>query len=207
MIKISTSILSAKNRIETIKKLNTTKSDYLHIDIMDGIFVKNIAFPIQETNNLISYSQKPIDIHLMVNNPNEYIDNLNNPLIEFITFHIEIKQNISLLIKKIKNKGYKVGLSIKPQTKVEKLLPYINDIDMILVMSVEPGYGGQKFNSNVLNKIKKIRNYNKNIIISVDGGINNTNITLLTPNINIAVVGSFITNSSNYNETINILKN
>ena len=208
MIKISTSILSSKNRKESIIKLNNTNTDYLHIDVMDGKFVPNYQFEVDEINNLISLSEKKIDIHLMVENPEEYLEKINHSSnIEFITIHIEINKDIKNIINKIKNKGYKIGLSIKPNTDIALLKPYIDEIDLILVMSVEPGYGGQEFISNTINRIKEIRNLKENIIIEVDGGIKDNNINLLKENTDIAVVGSYIINQDNYNKAINILKN
>ena len=208
MIKISTSILTSKKRKKTIKKLNKTDTDYLHIDVMDGKFVTNYQFPIEEINKLIKKSQKKVDIHLMVENPEEYLDKINNHKnIEFITIHIEINKDISNIINKIKNKGYKVGLSIKPNTDISLLKPYLNYIDLILIMSVEPGYGGQEFIPNTINRINEIKKLKENILIEVDGGIKDTNINLIKENIDIAVVGSYITNQKDYNQAINILKN
>lgn len=207
MIKISTSILSAKDRINSIQKLNNTNTDYIHIDTMDGIFVPNTQMNIDEIIELEKYSQKKLDIHLMVDNPEPYIDNLTNKNIEYITIHIEIEKDINNLINKIKSSGYKVGLSIKPNTDTKTLIPYINKIDLVLIMSVEPGFGGQKFIPISLNKAKEIRNLNQNITIEIDGGINNENINEIKKYVDIAVVGSYITNNDNYNQAINNLKN
>ena len=206
MIKISTSILSSKNRIDTIKKLNDTPTDYIHIDVMDGYFVTNKQFQIDEINSLLPQSKKPIDIHLMVENPEKYIKELNNPIIEYITFHLETKQNINNLITLIKNKGYKVGIAIKPNTNINKIYKYIDKIDMILIMSVEPGYGGQTFINKTYKKINTLKKKNNNITIEVDGGINDTNIEKLKNNIDIAVIGSYIINKDDYKKTIIELK-
>ena len=207
MIKISTSILSSENRIESIKKLNETNTDYLHIDTMDGIFVPNTQMPIDEIIELEKYSKIPLDIHLMVNNPESYLEHLKNKNIEYITIHIEIEKDIESIINKIKSLGYKVGLSIKPNTNIKEIIPYLPKIDLVLIMSVEPGFGGQKFIPNSLNKAKEIREINKDITIEIDGGINDTNIDEIKKYVDIAVVGSYITNSSNYNKAINNLKN
>ena len=207
MIKISPSILASNNRIESIKKLNNTNADYLHIDCMDGKFVPNTQMPIEEILELEKYSNIPLDIHLMVENPEEYINKLANKNIEYITIHIEIDKDIDKIIDKIKSFSYKVGLSIKPNTDITSLLPYLNKIDLILIMSVEPGFGGQQFMPNSLIKAKKIRDLNQNIIIEIDGGIKDTNIKEIKEYVDIAVVGSYITNSTNYNEAINNLKN
>ena len=207
MIKISPSILNAVNRIESTKKLNNTNADYLHIDVMDGKFVNNLQFPINEIEEIEKISKIPLDVHLMVENPETYINELKNKKIEFITFHIEVNQNINNLISLIKSFGYKVGISLKPNTKIESLIPYIDNIDLVLIMSVEPGLGGQEFIPSSIDKAKNIRKLNHNIIIEMDGGIKNTNIKELKNTIDIAVVGSYITNSENYNEAINNLKN
>lgn len=207
MIKISTSILSSDNRIESIKKLNKTKNDYLHIDTMDGIFVPNKQMLIEEILEYEKISSVPLDIHLMVENPIEYIEKLNNKNIEYITIHYEINKDIKNLINEIKQLGYKVGLSIKPNTKTSDIYKYLNDVDMILIMSVEPGFGRQQFMPEAINKAKDIKEKNNNIIIEMDGGIKDTNINLLKEYVDIAVVGSYITNKIDYNEAINNLKN
>lgn len=207
MIKISPSILASKDKITSVIKLNNTNADYLHIDAMDGIFVPNTQMPIDEIIELESFSKIPLDIHLMVNNPETYINHLENKNIEYITVHIEIDKDINKLIDKIKSIGYKVGISIKPNTKVEELIPYLNKIDLVLIMSVEPGFGGQEFIPNSLDKAKKLRELNKNITIEIDGGIKDTNIKEIKKYVDIAVVGSYITNSNDYNQAINNLKN
>ena len=207
MIKISTSILSSDNKIESIHKLNNTNNDYLHIDTMDGIFVLNKQMPIEDILEYEKISKVPLDIHLMVENPIEYIEKLNNKNIEYITIHYEINKNIDEIINKIKSLGYKVGLSIKPKTDTKNIYEYLDKVDMILIMSVEPGFGGQKFIPESINKAKDIKEKNNNIIIEMDGGIKDENINLLTEYVDIAVVGSYITNKIDYNEAINNLKN
>ena len=186
MIKISPSILNSKNRMDSINKLNNTNADYLHIDVMDGKFVNNTQFPITEILELEKASTKKLDIHLMVENP---------------------EKNIDELISKIKDLGYKVGISIKPNTNINSILPYLNKIDLVLIMSVEPGFGGQQFMPESLNKADSIKHINKNIIIEIDGGIKDSNINIVKEHVDIAVVGSYITNHNNYNEAINNLKN
>ena len=207
MIKISTSILSSDNREHCIKELNNTNTDYIHIDAMDGIFVPNTQLKIDEIVKLEKISTKKLDIHLMTINPEVYIDNLKNKNIEYITIHKEINKDINNLINKIKSYGYKVGISIKPKTNINTIIPYLDKIDLVLIMSVEPGFGGQKFIESTLNKAKKIKELNKNIIIEMDGGINNTNINNLKEYVDIAVVGSYITKNNDYNQAINNLKN
>jgi ribulose-phosphate 3-epimerase len=210
-MKVSVSILSSKNRIECIKKLNTTSLDYFHIDVMDGKFVDNYQMPIDEINELSLYTKKPLDIHLMVEDPEYYIEKIINRNIEYITFHLEINKDIKSLINKVKEKGYKVGLSIKPNTDIKEIIPYLEYIDLILIMSVEPGQGGQTFITNSLDKISNLKSiieekYN-NLVIEVDGGINNSNINSLKESgADIVVSGSYIVNSSNYDDKIKMLK-
>lgn len=211
-MKVAASILSAKDRIICIKKLNRTNLDYFHIDVMDGEFVNNYQMPPREVREIASYAKKPLDIHLMVENPIEYIEELQNLNVEYITFHIEVLHNIEELINKCKELNYKVGLAIKPNTNINELKTYLKYIDLILVMSVEPGFGGQKFIENTIARIEKIRKMlikNKcgNILIEVDGGINDTNIkSLIDAKVDIAVSGSYIVNSSNYQNQIDTLR-
>ena len=203
-MKLSVSILASNNKEESIKKVNNTTTDYLHIDVMDGNFVENTSFPLEEIKQASLLSNKPLDVHLMVVNPIDYIKQLNLDNIEYITFHIELNEDINNIINQIKSINKKVGISINPDTDINKLLPYINDIDMILIMSVVPGKGGQKFMPEVLTKIDIIKEHNKDIIIEIDGGINEETIKQLH-DIDIVVVGSFITNYDNYQEQIDKL--
>lgn len=207
MIKLSTSILSSTNRIDCIKNLNNTNTDYIHIDVMDGKFVPNKQFTTKEIIDLSNISEKKIDIHLMVENPMKYIKKiikLKN--IEYITFHIEINKNKHKIINYLKKKNIKCGLAINPDTNINNLLDYINEIDMINIMSVNPGYGGQQFIPNTIDKINEIKSLGS-FTIEIDGGINNEIMKNIKSQIDIAVVGSYITNSNNYNKTINELKN
>ena len=206
MIKIATSILSSKDRIESIKKLNDTDIDYIHIDVMDNIFVPNYQLPINEVNKLGLYTQKPFDIHLMMEDPEPYIKELKINNISCISIHLEIHKDINKLINIIKAFGYKVGLAIKPNTNLDLIDKYINNIDKILIMSVEPGFGGQRFIPESVNRIKEIRQKRNDIIIEVDGGINNETIKAIDGIADIAVVGSYITMNDNYQEAINNLK-
>ena len=199
-MKISTSILSAKDRVDAVTKLNRTNTSYIHVDVMDGKFVSNTQFnKINEVNAINMVSKYPMDIHLMVNKPYEYVIQYKNMNIEFITFHIESNGDKDKVIDEIKNMGYKIGISIKPNTDIKKLERYLDKIDMILVMSVEPGLGGQEFIPEMVDRIKKVKEIigDRNILIEVDGGINNETIGLVQ-DADIAVVGSYITGSDNY---------
>ena len=204
-MKLSCSYLSSDDKEKTIKELNESKTDYIHLDIMDGIFVKEETLDFNTLRNYFYENKKKLDIHLMVKNVKLYTDlySLLNP--EFITFHIEVGNTLEL-INYIKNKNIKVGIAIKPNTNVEVLKPYIDKIDLVLIMSVEPGYGGQKFIEKTIEKITKIRNMKKDIIISMDGGINKDNINKIKEKeVDMCVIGSYIT-KSNIKEKIIELK-
>lgn len=209
MIKIATSILSAKDRIKCINKLNNTTTDYIHIDVMDGLFVPNYQLPVKEVNELGRISNKPLDIHLMMEEPEAFIEHLSITNIDCITFHIEIddEKNISDLINIIRKHGYKTGLAIKPKTDINLLDRYLDIIDKVIIMSVEPGFGGQKFIENTIGRINTLRKKRPDIIIEVDGGINDETINKVKDNIDIAVVGSYITNNEDYQKAINNIKN
>ena len=205
MIKVSTSILTCNNRIQATEKLNKTNTDYIHIDYMDGIFVDNKEFTIEEIKTLSKISTKKLDIHIMAENPEPIIQELKGLNIEYITIHYEINKPLDKIINLIHNQGYKCGISIKPKTDPKNIIEYLEKIDLVLIMSVEPGKGGQKFIPDVLNKIKELKQ--NNLIIEIDGGINDTNIEELKNIVDIVVVGSYITNSSDYNKQIKNLKN
>lgn len=210
MTKVSASILSAKDLDDTIKELNTLDIDYIHLDIMDGKFVPNTSFTYDQIKKIIEVSEKPFDVHLMVRDVEDYIYHYAMLNTEYITFHYEVLKDLKI-IKKIKNYGIKCGISVKPSTDIEliyELLPYI---DMVLIMSVEPGRGGQKFIDNSLNKIKKLKDYikknNLNVIISVDGGINNnTGVNCVKNGADMLVVGSALINSNDKENFIKELK-
>ena len=210
MIKVSASILSVNDLNDTIKELNTLDIDYIHLDIMDGKFVPNTSFTYDQIKKIIEVSEKPFDVHLMVRDVEDYIYHYAMLNTEYITFHYEVLKDLKI-IKKIKNYGIKCGISVKPSTDIEliyELLPYI---DMVLIMSVEPGRGGQKFIDNSLNKIKKLKDYikknNLNVIISVDGGINNnTGVNCVKNGADMLVVGSALINSNDKENFIKELK-
>ena len=204
MIKVSTSILTCNNRIQATEELNKTNTDYIHIDYMDGIFVDNKEYNIEENKTLSKISTKKLDIHIMAENPEPIIQELKDLNIEYITIHYEINKPLDKIINLIHNQGYKCGISIKPKTDPKNIIEYLEKIDLVLIMSVEPGKGGQKFIPDVLNKIKELKQ--NNLIIEIDGGINDTNIEELKNIVDIVVVGSYITNSNDYNNQINNLK-
>lgn len=204
-MKLSISLLSIKNRLEFIKKINNYNIDYIHIDVMDNTFTSNVAYSIEEINEINKISNKKLDIHLMVNDPIKYINSFNNMNIEYIIFHVEIDKDINNLINTVHGMGYKCGLAINPNTNINTLEQYINNIDLILVMSVMPGYGGQLFINSIYNKLESLRNKYKNITISVDGGINQDNIYKLNSLVDMVVIGSYL--STETKEKIDIIKN
>ncbi len=207
---ISTSILSIKEDIEeNIKKLDDTKTTFMHIDVMDGIFVSNNSISYDVYENLLKDVKTPLDVHLMVSDVKKYIDLYKNinPLI--ITFHYEAVENHIEIIEYIKSFNIKAGMAIKPDTKVEEIMDILPYLDLVLVMSVEPGYGHQEFiydspvKINELDKIRKDKNYA--YLIEVDGGVNDITAKLCN-NADIVVSGSFITDSDSYDEQIEKIK-
>lgn len=206
-MELSVSILNASDKKKTIDILNDADISYIHLDVMDGNFVSKKSLPLEEINELVAITKKRIDIHLMVSNPIEYIENIEKSKnIEYITIHLEIEKDIKETLLKIKSYGYKAGLSIKPNTDINKLLPYLEYIDLILLMTVEPGLGGQPFMETSIEKINQLKKLVDNKIkIEVDGGINNITINSVKK-ADIAVVGSYITTSENMIEKIKELK-
>ena len=210
-MKVSVSILGLNDRKKAISLLNNTNCDYIHIDVMDGSFVPNKQFTTEEINNLEIISKKKFDVHLMVDNPREYIENLDISNIEYIIVHSEIAKDINELLDLINSYNIKCGLSIKPNTDISILTPYLNKLDLILVMSVEPGFSGQEFISNSLDKVSKlkqiIKNNNLDIVMAIDGGINGSNASLVKKSgIDMVVSGSYVTNSLDYQDKINDLR-
>ncbi|MDD2377260.1 MAG: ribulose-phosphate 3-epimerase [Bacilli bacterium] len=210
-MKISASFLSIKDNLkENILVLDQSNIDYLHLDIMDGKFVSNKTWDIETIKELLTGTNRPKDVHLMVSDVKTYIDDFSTLNPDYITIHFEAVDDIEETINYIKSKHIKVGLSIKPNTDIVSIIPYLSLIDLVLIMSVEPGKGGQDFiesASSKINILKELRDENNyyHYVIEVDGGINDETINLCR-NADIIVVGSYITNSDNYNEQINKLK-
>jgi ribulose-phosphate 3-epimerase len=178
VIKISPSILSAdfSKLGEEIIALEKAGADYIHIDVMDGHFVPNITIGPEVIKRLRSVTKLTFDVHLMISPVNNFIKDFANAGADIITFHPEATENISETISIIRKLGKKVGVSLKPKSQISLIEDYLNEIDLILIMSVEPGFGGQKFMPEVLNKMKKLRNLvdkkKLNVDIEIDGGIN-----------------------------------
>ena len=203
-ITISPSILggSFANMQDTIKLIDQSKAEYIHFDVMDGDFVPNLTFGPQFISNVRQYSKKTFDVHLMINRVGKFLDDYIKAGSDIITFHLEIEENINELISKIKINNIKCGIAIKPATPWENLKPYLNDIDQIIIMTVEPGFGGQKFMDDQLLKINQLRKYvsdNKlHVDLEVDGGVNyETGKKCVAAGANILVAGSFLFNQEN----------
>ena len=209
---VSPSILSADfaNLERDIKLVENNGADWVHVDVMDGHFVPNITIGVPVVKSIKKITKLPLDVHLMIENPEKYIEPFANAGADIITFHYEAVQdeNISAIIDKIKQSGLKAGLSIKPKTKPDVVFPYLDKLDLVLVMTVEPGFGGQKFMPDCAEKISAIKNHSpKNIIIQVDGGINDETARICTSfGANSLVAGNYIYKSENINDAINSLK-
>ena len=209
-MKISASFLSCKNIIKAVKALTITDVDYIHVDFVDGKFVVGKKIPFYKLRRISKVSSKRLDVHLMTNKLKKYIKKFASLNCEYITFHVEVEKDIEKYINMIRSYGIKVGLAINPDTDIEVLKPYLPMIDLVLVMSVVPGYGGQEFMPEVVTKLKSLKEYiakkKLNILISVDGGINNSTINKVKTYIDIIVSGSYITNSDNFQNQINTLR-
>lgn len=208
-MKLSVSILSIKNNIkENILKLSKLDIDYLHIDIMDNLFVPNKTWNIDEVKEIVPNNYKKFDVHLMVYDLDKYIKDFISLKPNIITFHLEATNNVEKYIQIIHENNILAGISIKPNTSIESIKPYLKDIDLVLVMSVEPGFGGQKFIENSENKINELlqikKENNYNYLIEVDGGVNKDTMKFCK-NCDIVVVGSYITNND-YEESIKNIK-
>lgn len=205
MKEVSGSFLSNNDKLYEINRLNNSNVDYIHFDVMDGKFVSNKNITVSELPKLIDNVKKKIDIHFMVSNPDKYIEKICYYNIEYITIHYEIK-NLEDYIDKIKNYGFKIGIAIKPETDIEKIYYLLDKINLVLIMSVEPGKSGQKFIdvSDKINKLKQeIINRKLNVKISVDGGINEEVLTYVKE-ADILVSSSFIL--SDLDKNVDILK-
>lgn len=209
-MKISVSYLRSKySKEETIKLIEKSSADYIHVDLMDGGFVPKKNFELSEVLMLLQHHIKPLDIHLMVFDPIIYIEDLAKLKPEYITFHVESTKDIVKTIEQIKRNNIKVGLTIKPSTNILELMPYLCLADLVLIMSVEPGEGGQSFLPESITKLQKLiqirQENNLNFKISMDGGIDDKTIKLVKE-LDIAVSGLYVCKSSNYEEKIASLR-
>ena len=206
---ISPSILTLDfSNIQTqCAKLQRDGADWIHLDVMDGIFVPNSTFDWQLVSKVKQAVNIPLDVHLMVVDPINVVDNYAKAGADIITFHLEAAKDVIATINTIKKSGCKVGISIKPATPVAEIEPYLPLIDMVLVMSVEPGFGGQKFMPSAVERIAQIRALNHDILIQVDGGINTQTAPLVkNAGANVLVAGSAIVNTDNWEKAISNLR-
>ena len=209
MTKIAASILNAdfNNLQQEILKIQDAEADILHLDVMDGHFVPNLTFGLPIIKQIKDISKIPVDVHLMVSNPQNYLEILADWGIEYVSIHQEVVHHLHRQISVLKSKKVKAGIALNPTTPVETILPILPELDFVLLMSVNPGFGGQKFLPLVYKKITELRNVaasiNPDLEIEVDGGVNSDNAPkLVEAGVDILVSGSYIFKSSDYKKQI-----
>ncbi len=204
---VSPSILSADfaNLERDIKKVENAGADWLHVDVMDGHFVPNITIGVPVVASINKIASIPLDVHLMIENPRKYVEPFAKAGADILTFHYEAvdEEEISPIVEYIKTFGMKAGMSIKPKTSVEKVVKYLQELDMLLLMTVEPGFGGQQFMKDCAEKIKLARDVAPDLIIQVDGGINaETGKLCREYGANSLVAGSYIYKSEDIKQAV-----
>lgn len=209
-MKVSASFLTCRKIEKAIEKLSLTDVDYIHVDFVDNTFCQGKKIPIRRLKKIYRYTAKRLDVHLMVNKPKKYIKQFVKLNAEMITFPIEIEKDIEKNLNLIKKYGLKCGLSINPDTNLHLLEKWLDKIDLVLVMGVNPGYGGQEFIPEVKNRVEIIRKmiteHQSKTLLSLDGGINQQIAKEVSPFVDIIVSGSYITNANDYQEQIDILR-
>ena len=212
-MKVAVSFISSNYDLDTtIKKIDESNADYIHVDMMDGIFVENNNFTVQDIKKMFKDTVKPLDVHMMVCSPNKYVKEfakMNN--VEYLTFHYEAHRRPIDVINMIRHTNMKVGLAINPETKVSHIIPLLNHVDQVLIMSVKPGKGGQQFMEDVLYKVETLKDIREengyHYIINIDGGINGDTIKKATKaGVDMVVSGSYVCKSDDYNKQIDSLR-
>lgn len=210
---ISPSLLSAdfNHLSKDIQMINQSEADWFHLDIMDGVFVPNISFGFPIIQHIKQLATKPLDVHLMIVDPDRYVEAFKKVGADYLTVHYEACTHLHRTIQNIKSNGMKAGVSLNPHTSVQVLEDIISELDLVLLMSVNPGFGGQQFIANTFDKILKLKEMaaikQPNLIIEIDGGVDNTNAKKLVEcGANALVAGSFVFKSEKPSQTISNLK-
>jgi ribulose-phosphate 3-epimerase len=212
-VKIAPSMLAADfaNLERDIHMVNQSEADWFHLDIMDGVFVPNISFGMPVLKAMAEHTKKTLDVHLMIVNPDRYIETFAQIGADVLTVHAEACTHLHRTLQAIKDAGMQAGVALNPHTPVNVLEDVINDIDVVCIMSVNPGFGGQKFIQNTYAKVRKLRAmidaHKSATLIEIDGGVNATNCTdLVEAGADVLVAGSFVFSSKNPLETIKNLR-
>jgi ribulose-phosphate 3-epimerase len=211
---ISPSVLSCDfaNIQRDVEMINNSNADWFHVDVMDGVFVPNISFGFPVIEAIKKHAKKPLDVHLMIQNPDQYVDQFKKSGADILTVHYEACTHLHRTIQAIKEAGMKAGVALNPHTPVALLEDVIEELDLVLIMSVNPGFGGQKFIQNALVKVAQVKELiiskKSKALIEVDGGVNlETGKELVKAGADVLVAGSFVFNSENPTITIDSLKN
>ncbi len=212
-VKIAPSILAADfaNLSKECEDIDESNADWFHLDVMDGLFVPNISFGMPIVKSIRQMTKKPLDVHLMITKPERYIDEFIELGSNILTVHVEATNKLNKIIDKTHKSNIKSGIAINPDTPISRIEDYINDVDLICLMGVHAGFGGQKFIEKTYSRLEKLKNLissrNSSAIIEIDGGVNETNFEMLKSlGADVLVAGSFIFKSTDYNKAIDLLK-